>query len=987
MAHRVGTLSRRQKPLQNRTPLIVYKHEVEDALEYIVETVENAEGHKTLTALGVEKGEADHRICVAALGHAGATYSTTSRRTDRKRSRSPTSFAQAAAKPATQPLPAYHIPTPDASGQAKEAESLYGVQPKWIRPVELIRSSETVEQVSHGWGGLNYVMDERDMSWLHEFNSKEEGTSSVKQEPKTNGSTNGKEGTNGKSAKSKGKERDKKEDKDGMAALKISDDLFEYIMGMLELWTEKNIPMLHTDLAQLPSFDAVEVVFKETPPASFYPAYEVPLSLPSPPLLARMARIIFPYWQQRKEQRAGKSIIPQLNLSWSEENDPYICFRRRDKPVTRKTRNRDLTSSDRMSKVQSELTQAMTLARMVSERERQKKRSYLAERDIWQARYHVLDIKRKTGILACTPEEESLLFPTRNNSNNALLAAAAAVANGTSSRRQKFSNAGKEDDSSRSTAGLASGMGTAPGFASMQSGLRSGFNAGGNRSRAASPVLERFPPEQLAGLLAEKVERELKRKREDDRNFEHSTNLSYQPLPVPAAFRHFRCLPSTESLAASQSLTRPKPWDPESPEISSTIEDESMSSTRPNHQICFRLRRGRGGIIRLDRRMPSVAHSQAMDRPRHGDTFMSRMFPVNPLARLRRWEGFDDLPSRPDGISVEEEDEEAARHVSERWRYDSVQGAVGVGMGVTDDDQVVVDDYELKYIQNRMRLVKAEDLAELLPSSAALDAVHAALAQPPPLPQEVVFSRSVPVPPAPQSVGLPQQAQQPMPADPAMIRQVRQLGDQAAAAQARALFMQQQAQQQTQRIPMMASAGQQQSPTPQPMGPMNNQVAQMAQMVNNNNQQINGMQGNQTPRMNNVPVNGNVAGQMASRPVVLGQMPQIRRMGSNGQLAQMPAPANSSSPVIGMPAGMPSLPNGVGNGAPNGMPNVLQNAMPNGMNNSPLNLINMAAAARQGQISPQILQALIQNGNRMPNGAKFPSPLDNNGNGWLKMSS
>lgn len=59
MAHRIGTLSRRQKPLQNRTPLIVYKHEVEDALEYIVETVDNAEGHKTLTALGVEKGEAD----------------------------------------------------------------------------------------------------------------------------------------------------------------------------------------------------------------------------------------------------------------------------------------------------------------------------------------------------------------------------------------------------------------------------------------------------------------------------------------------------------------------------------------------------------------------------------------------------------------------------------------------------------------------------------------------------------------------------------------------------------------------------------------------------------------------------------------------------------------------------------------------------------------------------------------------------------------
>lgn len=174
---------------------------------------------------------------VAALGHAGATYSASSRRTDRKRSRSPNSFAQAAAKPATQPLPAYHIPTPDASRQATEADSFYSVQPKWIRPEQLIRSSETVEQLSHGWGGLNYVMDERDEAWLHEFNSKEEGTSGVKQETA---------GGNAKSAKSRGKEKDKKDDKEGTGALKISEDVFEYVMGMLELWTEKNVPMLHT---------------------------------------------------------------------------------------------------------------------------------------------------------------------------------------------------------------------------------------------------------------------------------------------------------------------------------------------------------------------------------------------------------------------------------------------------------------------------------------------------------------------------------------------------------------------------------------------------------------------------------------------------------------------------------------------------------------------------------------------------------------------
>lgn len=439
----------------------------------------------------------------------------------------------------------------------------------------------------------------------------------------------------------------------------------------------------------------MEVVFKETPPASFYPAYEVPQSLPPPPLLVRIARNIFPYWQQRKEQRGGKSIIPQLNLSWSEENDPYICFRRRDKPVTRKTRNRDMTSSDRMTRIQSELTQAMALVRMVSEREKQKKKSYMAEKDIWQARYQLLDVKRKTGVLSCTPEEESLLFPTRNNSNNALLAAATAIANG--SKRQKLNSAMEKEDSTRSTAGLGSGFPSSTGLATAHSGLKSGVTAGmlSARSRATSPVMERVPPEQLAGLLAEKVERELKRKREADHNIEDSTNLAYQPLPVASAFRHFRCLPSTESLAASQSSTRRKPWDPESPEIRPTVDDDGMSQTRPNHQICFRLRRGRGGIVRLDRRMPSITH-QAMDRPRYGDTFLTRMFPVNPLARRRLRDASEEPIARPDGVSVEEEDEETARILSERWRYDPVQGVVGVGMGVIDDDSIVVDDYELK---------------------------------------------------------------------------------------------------------------------------------------------------------------------------------------------------------------------------------------------------------------------------------------------------
>ena len=34
--------------------------------------------------------------------------------------------------------------------------------------------------------------------------------------------------------------------------------------------------------------------------------------------------------------------------------------------------------------------------------------------------------------------------------------------------------------------------------------------------------------------------------------------------------------------------------------------------------------------------------------------------------------------------------------LSERWRYDYDGGLVGVGMGVKDEDQGVIDDYETR---------------------------------------------------------------------------------------------------------------------------------------------------------------------------------------------------------------------------------------------------------------------------------------------------
>jgi hypothetical protein len=54
----------------------------------------------------------------------------------------------------------------------------------------------------------------------------------------------------------------------------------------------------------------------------------------------------------------------------------------------------------------------------------------------------------------------------------------------------------------------------------------------------------------------------------------------------------------------------------------------------------------------------------------------------------------EDITEQDDQESLEER--ERARLLSERWRYDSDMGTVGLGMDVDEEEQVVLDDYEAK---------------------------------------------------------------------------------------------------------------------------------------------------------------------------------------------------------------------------------------------------------------------------------------------------
>jgi enhancer of polycomb-like protein len=563
------------------------------------------------------------------------------------------SFARAAAKPATQPLPAYFIPTPNASGKAEDYESLLPTgRPIWTDPSELIKSSEKVEECCYGRGGLNYEMDDTDILWLEQLNGKDDGPSNEVTNARSNRKANQKE-------------------KDG-GFVKLPADIFEYLMGLFELWTEKNVPMLHTDLSLLPPLSSIESVLKVTPPASYFPSFEQPKDLPSPSTLIKYANKIYSHWKARKEQRKGKSIIPQLNFDEANESDPYLCFRRRDLKVQRKTRIKDTTPVSRLDQVQAELNSATLLVNMVLMRERQKQRTLKAEKELWDARWSLLDIKRKNPGLPLSQDEEILLFPHRISS----------ASGQPSVKRQRVADRDREQREREDAARVAHLQGV-----SMLRGMR---------SRAVSPVGERVPPEQLAGMFAEKVEREMSRRIEIDRFAEETTALAYQPFPQPVPFKHFRCLPASDLSLRPQHL-------PET--VSDEEHDNSLPDSipsRPNHHMCFRLRRGRGGLTRLDRKMPSVRHlarshlrSAIIEEP------AKRWFPTNPLAKRNLADTNSSVLDHArsgagDALDFQDSEEDRSRQLSERWRYDYDGGLVGVGMGVKDEDQVVIDDYETR---------------------------------------------------------------------------------------------------------------------------------------------------------------------------------------------------------------------------------------------------------------------------------------------------
>ena len=445
--------------------------------------------------------------------------------------------------------PAYHIPTPKSVEVLNSSQYETAYPPNtYSDPVTYVRFSDTVECSIRG---APYCLDEDDQIWLDRHNEKV---------------------------------RSAKEEDPSLVV--ITPDEFETVMSIFEMTTCERYPFLQLDISAMPKLEDLLPEFEDGSAASKHAMPELPPLEGDPPNtstewspvnpfknlsnLKQAAIAVYPWWKIRREDRQGKPIVPALNMDDTNENDPYVCFRRREVKSARKTRKTDTLQLEKLVRLQSELEQATKLVLMVAQRERYKARQINYSQQSWNLVGKLLDCKRKWSITdtAKNPSIEDLMFSIQSE-----VSAAAASAGAVQLSKKKR----KAEEAASTTLKLRRPKSEAPVPKTSEGGIGAG-------------ILERIDAVQLF------IERETLQKQRADVGIEDLSDATFQPTPIPPALRAFR-------------------------PIQSDNHDTHFWSNHPfarlGRQSCFRRRVGRGGRVYLDRRplVPSPAPASLMAWP------------------------------------------------------------------------------------------------------------------------------------------------------------------------------------------------------------------------------------------------------------------------------------------------------------------------------------------------------------------------------------
>jgi enhancer of polycomb-like protein len=168
------------------------------------------------------------------------------------------------------------------------------------------------------------------------------------------------------------------------ASTQCSEDDFEKIMEVFESTADRQAPFAAVDNTVV-AYDVMDFALKQ----------EVDEKVRA------FARDIYEYWKTRRQASSNRPLQPSLKFEMhqdSDDGDPYVCFRRRDVRQTRKTRARDIQSTEKLRRLRKELEEGRQLVAMAHQRELAKRELIALDRQVFEQRTRVKDIRIRLNI-------------------------------------------------------------------------------------------------------------------------------------------------------------------------------------------------------------------------------------------------------------------------------------------------------------------------------------------------------------------------------------------------------------------------------------------------------------------------------------------------------------------------------------------------------------------------------------------------------------
>lgn len=184
-----------------------------------------------------------------------------------------------------------------------------------------------------------------------------------------------------------------------------SEDEFEYVINFFEETTQEKQPYAEVDNTPVLAYEELESAFDENIPEH----------------ARRFAKDIYVHWKAERERKLNHPLMPTLKFEKNldtDDADPYVCFRRREVRMQRKTRGRDAQVTEKLKKLRKELEEARFVFSQVKRREHLHREQLRLDKSIFQQRREVIETKRRLGIKG---DDEELLINQKVRINLVML--------------------------------------------------------------------------------------------------------------------------------------------------------------------------------------------------------------------------------------------------------------------------------------------------------------------------------------------------------------------------------------------------------------------------------------------------------------------------------------------------------------------------------------------------------------------------------------